>query len=366
VLPEGRDRPEEVVEEIALRLHERKLVLFVGSGLSKYAGLCDSKDLLQSMVKEMRSRVRPHYSALMKMAKSKDYYLTEYLYRFRSQYYKAVKSALKEPPRLKKNAHDLITTLPIAGIVTTNYDLLIEQAYERNGIPIHQFAYPNIDSFNQFYDEMKNADDRPFLVHIHGRYKNEEDCCKLILRPTNYVRYYYQNDELKRFLEWLRNNYSIFFVGYSFSDIELRRTIELASNYFLDEERAASANYNYVLMDASRENLASEDIFNDTMNTRCLYYESVNNDHSDLYTRLQRIAAAVKLVGEAKEFVLEIEALDRLKALTTVTDEDAAELKELLSDERSQGYFFDNLANPAWFDFLNKEGYFDNPPELGS
>ncbi len=117
--------------------------------------------------------------------------------------------------------HDLIPLLPFRGIITTNYDNLIERAYVRcyERLP-KVFSHLDIEEgVNVFEHEF-------FIVKLHG---DIEDPQSIVLSQKSYASLLYNSPKYREFLEKVFADYSILFIGYGGNDPDIESTLDRIS-----------------------------------------------------------------------------------------------------------------------------------------
>ena len=121
--------------------------------------------------------------------------------------------------------HALIPTFRWRAIATTNYDLLIERAYDRCDKPLQNCvkAIKNGDLF----DERMNATSDPLgLLKLHGCIEHYTDAqVPLILGQEQYASYLVNRDRLYLRLRDLVHECPIIFCGYSIADPHIQQLI---------------------------------------------------------------------------------------------------------------------------------------------
>lgn len=126
-------------------------------------------------------------------------------------------------PFQPSQAHRLMTTFVWGGLATTNYDRLIEKAYE--GSDAIQSPKPLVENGDRIDDVMR--DQRAVkLLKLHGcvtRTSNPD--CPLILTPDQYIQYRQGRSRVfDQLTEWGYER-PIVFVGHSLQDSDLRAII---------------------------------------------------------------------------------------------------------------------------------------------
>jgi tetratricopeptide (TPR) repeat protein len=114
--------------------------------------------------------------------------------------------------------HNLIPRFRWHGIVTTNYDLIIERAYALDKKPVQQLV-PFFKDGDPIETEMKRAVDGVPYLKLHGCIDHYSDeAIPLILATEQYARYSTNRTRLfSRFQDWGRE-FPVIFCGYSVSD----------------------------------------------------------------------------------------------------------------------------------------------------
>jgi hypothetical protein len=203
---------------------QRRGGVFVGAGLSVASGLPTWKEMLGEMIKRARG---------LSFADQVMIDECEGMIENRSKYL-MMASVLREQlgpefPRyiedrfaaetLEPNPlHRAVVNLPWQFIVTTNYDRLIEQAYnekyggKKTADPI-LFKNPGSAASNLFRQ-------RPFVLKVHGDAKLEPD--NIILSERDYRNIIHHQTGLQSLLQTLFTTYTILFVGASLDDPDLQ------------------------------------------------------------------------------------------------------------------------------------------------
>lgn len=121
-------------------------------------------------------------------------------------------------------AHKLVATFRWRAIATTNYDRILEQAYESNKNAAQKLA-PLVDG-NDRIDELMRDLSAVAYLKLHGcitRVTNPD--CPLILAPDQYANYRQGRELLFRHLEGIGCDRPIVFVGSSLNDLNLRHML---------------------------------------------------------------------------------------------------------------------------------------------
>lgn len=202
------------------KIKKRKVVIFVGAGLSVNAGLPNWNDLLIKILKSISVRENKSdgyissleqnlfepIEILKKIEIHKSYVIEEFEKIMRS--YNEV-----EPTSIHKKLSQISSK-----IITTNYDELIEKSDSR------------LDKIT-YYNEYKTArihEYENYVFKIHGDL-NEPDKC--ILFPSQYDEIYNENENLNIFdLKKIISEKSLLFIGFSLNDPYVNYVFDYVGN----------------------------------------------------------------------------------------------------------------------------------------
>jgi len=230
-----------IVDPLARQIREGAAVLFLGAGVSSCAVDANGKNPPTS--KQLAALLADRFlSGRYKdegLAIVGDYAISETgLFE--------VQSYIREifEPYGPIDAHNAISQLKWHGLVTTNYDLLVEQAYSNAGKNALQAPAALIDNSDHMEDRTRKANAMPYLK-LHGCVTRiDNDNCPLILSTEQYLSYRKGRENLfKIFKEWAAEK-TIVFVGYSLSDSNIRQIL-----YELDDLRDARQRHYIVSRD---------------------------------------------------------------------------------------------------------------------
>lgn len=202
-------------DEISNRLKELRqqgrLIPFVGSGLSKPLGLPDWSALIDFIAEQLE------YDPQVFKLNGTQLQLAEY--------YVAIKHSIgplrSEMDRLfnpsdkqikKSRAHTALVEMKLPLIYTTNYDRIVERAFDIRKEPYHTIA--NLDDIVS-----APADASTQIVKLHGTF---DDDASLVLTETSYFdRLEFESPiDIKLRADILGK--TLLFIGYSLSDINVR------------------------------------------------------------------------------------------------------------------------------------------------
>ena len=125
---------------------------------------------------------------------------------------------------LPSESHKLLSSFKWAGLATTNYDRLIELAYESNPSAL-QIPKPFIEDGDRVEDNMRDSK-AIMLLKLHGcftRLSNPD--CPLILTTDNYIAHRQGRGRIFDHLKNWAYEYPFIFIGYSLQDPDIRAII---------------------------------------------------------------------------------------------------------------------------------------------
>lgn len=121
--------------------------------------------------------------------------------------------------------HKKIPLFPWNNIFTTNYDLIVERAYQENKNRVQEI-FPLSRNTSQV--QIPKGEKILQYLKLHGciNHIGEEDC-PLIFTPDQYVTHKNNRERLFSRFQELSADYPILFVGHSLSDLDIRYYLQL-------------------------------------------------------------------------------------------------------------------------------------------
>lgn len=180
------------------------VVAFVGSGPSCDAGLPSWSELLHRVAAEIE--LDGEIEATLRRG---DFLAAaHFLARQRTErdIQERIAKQIKRAARGPGTIHELIVKLPFAGIITTNYDLLLTEAdVSRNfSLPI---TYLNSSLRGKFRER--------FLLHLHG---HVDDPASIVITRQGYDDIQLKENQVRQFLSSVFQARSVLFIGFGFAD----------------------------------------------------------------------------------------------------------------------------------------------------
>jgi hypothetical protein len=254
------EKKREVINKMAFlreAINDDKLVVFAGSGVSVESGLPLWKDLLNGIKLKLNFDAKDENDALK---------ISQLLFNEKGEkeYYDIIKEIINRKSNNRYNViHNLIYDLNPQHIVTTNYDNFFEQIIENEGLP---FSIVVKD------EDLPYAKHKNLLIKYHGDFENHN----IVLKETDYLEFS-KNHTLKEiFVKSLFSNKVILFIGYSFSDINLK-LLNREMQYLLKKHHQRS----YIL-NSSKDLSTSEKTYYENMGINIINYYEAKNEIENL------------------------------------------------------------------------------------
>lgn len=265
-------------------LRERRCVLFAGSGLSAWARLPTWRGLLEEIINDIRAEEPDREDVkelndLLAAGKFLDLadYCKERLGEHR--YSQILTARLGGASGDVPEAHQIVARLPFSAVVTTNYDQLIERAYERSTgsrpkTPTH--------ADNQVLGSLL-FDGGFFVLKAHGDIDRPDT---LVLTARDYRDIIHANPAFNAFFSAMLLTKAILFVGYSLNDPDFRLLLDRQLSTF--KEMTPDR---YALM--SDVGSVERDILWRTAKVRVLPYKTVKGSHQQVLDFLRALEQKV-------------------------------------------------------------------------
>lgn len=194
-----------IYENLLKKIRNNEVILWVGAGFSKYAGLPLGGELIEKIKKDLTEEERESIEHINLLPDLAEAYVEM---RSRVDLIKLLKKELDKNVEVNNlSIHQAILRIPqIKNIITTNYDCLFEKVFD-----------DKLEVISKDTDISFISDDKINLFKIHGDFNNKEN---MIITRSDYTNFF--NDK-KNSLLWnevkaLMAKKTILFVGYAFGD----------------------------------------------------------------------------------------------------------------------------------------------------
>jgi hypothetical protein len=356
-----------IPDEIKEAVNNKKLVIFVGAGVSRIIGCKGWDELANNLVNvcyltmdngtKKRLLNFQQKEALKKELdnKKKISICYELLKDSNSteKFYDEFDFAFKCDDELKGNYNIYKEINALGGInITTNADCYFDGFFNKFNI------FSNLEQFNN--EQILKPRQ---LYKIHGTQKDHDS---LIFTTLKYIDRY-RNEDFINFLKTFFNGINkILFIGYGLSEFELLEYLIQKNNTDLGQLDYFSLMpfYSY-----EEPRLKYENQYYNNLGIRVIPYEIDDNGYSQLYevmkfwnSEIHQISDLINNDQQELSELIKFDALDK--------NQERQILSMIKANEINQNYFFRELGtveHPSiYFDFLYNDGYFksDKIPEL--
>lgn len=205
--------PVHLPDSLVQAVRDRKCILFLGSGLSALAGHASWSQFIDRLVGEAKRRPRARLEGLETIEARRDYFMLAEFARATlgtAEYARLMKEQLgRHVPSTP--AHRLIAATDYRGIITTNYDRLLETTltHVRSWVP-STFTHLDLPAMAE---ALFNPD--LFIFKMHGDILSPGS---IILTARDYDHMLLRSPHVRALLFGALLNYKLLFVGYSLSD----------------------------------------------------------------------------------------------------------------------------------------------------
>ncbi len=197
------------IRVIKAAIAERKLVIFAGSGISADAGVPTWSDLIDELRKDID--ISENESDFLRIAQL---YYNE---RQQKEFIDKIREVLQHKKLRYNEIHEEIFDLNPEHIITTNFDDLLEQVIKSKA---HPYSVIKKDS------EFPYSRNTKLLVKIHG----DLDEANLVIKEDDYLEYSSTHPLIESFIKGIFATKVVLFVGYSFSDLDLKIILQSVRN----------------------------------------------------------------------------------------------------------------------------------------
>lgn len=201
------------IEEIRKLREQERLIPFIGAGLSKNLGLPNWEGLIRILAEDLN--LSPNdFDLKGDFLQFAEYYLLEKgnIDSFKKMMHRFLHPADKEI--LDSPIYNTLVDLDFPFIYTTNFDDIIERAYQLKGVP-----YQAISDLEDLLSTDKDVNQ---VIKIHGTYNDDSN---IVISESHFFnRLEFENAIDIKFKHDLFGHTALF-MGYSFRDINIRYRI---------------------------------------------------------------------------------------------------------------------------------------------
>jgi isopentenyldiphosphate isomerase len=211
-------------------LTHNNVVPFIGSGMSRPSGLPLWNDLIQTLIKEIEDEYdvsdlrRLYEQGVIDSIDTPELYSIISTNKF--PLLRFIKSAFDKPWRAN-SYHKLLSQFEFDTILTTNFDNLIENQYEQQGVVINRIWK---SEHLPFFDEKRFVQ----LIKIHGTI---DDIKSIVLAKSDYDAYRRRNKLIYHLVSTIFLTRTILFLGFSLQDPNILNFLDEIKNTIGDVMR---------------------------------------------------------------------------------------------------------------------------------
>lgn len=204
---------------------DRGFFLFVGAGLSIGAGLPDWVTLVKELTRDLEIALPENVSDIRAshLLEGMDFYMDHFGF---STLVRQMRRRLDTTTVLPTNVHGLITELPVSEIYTTNYDNLMEKAFESKGIRFNKIVR---DEEIPYWDHQACQ-----IVKLCGELEQPDS---LIVTQTQFNSFFSRRPQLIMNLKATMVKKTPLFLGYSLRDPFINQIWDTISYEFREHRR---------------------------------------------------------------------------------------------------------------------------------
>ena len=234
-----------------------------------------------------------------------------------------------EPTTLHRDLLSLYKDASCLRIITTNYDLLFEQA-----------AATVCNSTPKVYQAPALPPGRNLvgIVHVHGVLGEPHE---MVLTNKDFSKAYLTEGWARRFLVDVFKSFTVLFVGYRHEDVIMRYLAQGLS------ERETEPRF------ALTDTKSGKDTWEELGVNPIFYPNDPANDHAALHQGIQGLAGIVQ--RNIQDWQKEIAELAENGPLPD--EEEMGVMEEVLSDSTKMQFFTKNATLPEWVQWLDTGGH---------
>jgi hypothetical protein len=274
------DIPKDLTEQLA----RGNCVAFVGSGISVASGLPTWPELLRQMISWSQAQgvVLQDRADIEALITDNEFLpaADELVQQMGNEKFRRFISEVFRRPGLRPNeAHLLVTEIPFSGILTTNYDKLLESAYVMTHTGEHAHVFTQMD-VAELSAALRSGEF--YILKTHGTADRIET---IVLGKKQYRSLMHSNPGYQKALDTLFSSKTILFIGFGLNDPDLL--------LHLDELQAAFAGYtgtHYALMDSARYNATTRRRYEADYGIQIIPYTPSTADHREVRVFLAELA----------------------------------------------------------------------------
>jgi hypothetical protein len=333
----------QILPEIKEAVLNERIAVFIGAGVSRMIGCSGWKELANQLAEAAYENSLINYQEKEKIIENYGPRKTITIFKkiLPEEIYRDTlnKSLSAKEEKIKK--YPIYEKLfKMRGVyLTTNIDTYFDQYFE----PAKIFVRPH-----QFKPENINL---PSLFHLHG---SLNDFSTIIFTTQDYIKHYNTN-EIKDFLKHIFTKFTMLFVGYNLSELEILDYVLLKGSPF--EEKYTEFRHSILLpfYKVERNTFKFEREYYATLNMSAVPYAIDEKGYEQLYYIIE---AWEKEINTISPFLYKSYRFIE-QNIDDYIEKNAIEVFQLIkNDEHFRDHFFRSLKTVKWFYPLKEKRYF--------
>ncbi len=191
------------------------------------------------------------------------------------------------------NTHSALVSIPFLGILTTNYDTLIESAYT-----IKNKRLPPIftqEDLVNVSNPLKTREE--FVFKIHGDINRPQT---IVLNSHDYSQILFRTPSYRSFLETLFTVNTVLFIGFGLEDPDVDNLLDRMAGIY-----SRNNDFHYILIPKGRFNNLEKKRLALDKKILTIEYDNDDNTHSEVYEFLNHVESLTSENGKNREEYVE-------------------------------------------------------------
>ncbi|MGB9180989.1 MAG: SIR2 family protein [Pyrinomonadaceae bacterium] len=168
--------------------------------------------------------------------------------------------------------HEILSSKPFKAIITTNYDNLIEDYWNKSGRMPFVVIPQDTSSINSATQALQGNLQRCPVIKAHGSWENPDT---IIFGPKSYREIMFTKDVFRQFISTIFSQYTVLFVGFSFRDPNFQSVLQ-----WIYTTTKAQIPTHYAFLE--NRGPVFKHYMERNYNIRIISYPAPNGDHSAL------------------------------------------------------------------------------------
>lgn len=337
----------EIPKEIENAVSNKKLIIFIGAGVSRIIGCSGWKELSSQLVNDAYKKDLINFHEKKKLID--EYKPRKIITIFKrilpeNLYKKTIKTSLKAKNELLSDYPIYDKLFKMRGTyITTNVDTYFDEKFESSRI------FKSTAEFKQGNIKLLS------LFHLHGSIK---DFNSIIFTTQEYINHYNKGN-VKNFLKIIFNSdFTVLFVGYSLSELEILDYVLLKGDLSLEKSRESEEIKHFILLPffkAESNMFEYERKYFAGLNVSAIPYAIDEKGYNQLYYVIEdwekKINISSPFLYNSYDFIEQ--------NINQYIEANASKIFQLIrNDEHFRNHFFKNLKSIEWFYPIKEKGYF--------